>query len=258
LIVATSLVLAVAAGAAATDAVSSGESPVSVDSEGLLPWFDFGFSPKGLSRTEPIPVRLDLGFDFERGGFLPPALSPVSVELDRHFVLDGNGIPACRGLGVQGGVEPATDCRESIIGHGRETFAIGLPESRPQYRSGPVVVYYGGRRNDTTTLYALGCLEIPTPSSLDIEVDLKGAGGGRSETEASFRVPKIAAGYGSMTAFEISLYKRFAYRGRRHSFVSATCRDGKLEAVASAFRSPPPGAEAPLEESDGRTCTPER
>lgn len=109
-----------------------------------------------------------------------------------------------------------------------------------------------------TRLYALGYLDTPTPSSLDIEIDLKGISDGRFATEASFSVPKIASGDGSIASLELSLFKRFPYRGSRRSFVSVTCRDGRLEALASAFQSSPSGAEAPLEDSDVRACAPER
>ena len=247
----------VLAAAGTAHALAAGESPVSVESEGSLPWFGFGLSPKGLSRTEPSAAKLDLGFDFERGGFPPATHAPVSVELDRHLVFSGNGIPACRGLGVQGGVEPAADCRESIVGHGREAFAVAFSEAGPRHVSSPIVVYYGGRRDGRTKLYAIGNPDISTPSSLVVEIDLERIADGRFATEASFRVPRLAGGDGSLAAFELSLHKRFAYRGSRRSFISATCPDGKLEAVASASQLLPSGSEAPQEETEVRACTSE-
>jgi hypothetical protein len=113
------------------DAVSSGEGPVSMEVNGLLPWFDFGISPKRLPRTDPAPARLLLGFQFERGEVQAPALSPVSVKLDRHISLEATGIPICGGLGVQGGVEPARDCREPSLGVGRRPLPSGFRNRSP-------------------------------------------------------------------------------------------------------------------------------
>jgi hypothetical protein len=251
-------VLLAAVATAPTEAISSGEGPVTVESNNLLPWFDFSLSPNGLSRVEPSPGKLDLGFDFERGGFAPPANSPVSVELDRRISFEATGIPACAGLGVQGGVEPARDCAASIVGRGSVSFDIAFPEAAPSRASGPVVVYYGGQPNGQTRLYAYARLDAPISGIVKFEIDLKQIDDGRFGTEASFVVPKIAGGNGAIAELDLTLFKRFAYDGRRRSFVSATCRDGRLEATASALQPSPSGSEVPLEETSVRACTPGR
>ena len=48
-------------------------------------------------------------------------------------------------------------------------------------------------------------------------------------------IPKIAGGSGSVTSFNLKIDKKYTYKGRKVSVLSAKCPDGKLQAKATAI-----------------------
>ncbi len=43
-------------------------------------------------------------------------------------------------------------------------------------------------------------------------------------------IPLIAGGVGALTDFQTGIFKTFAYKGRKRSYVTAMCRKGRLKA----------------------------
>jgi hypothetical protein len=48
------------------------------------------------------------------------------------------------------------------------------------------------------------------------------------------KIPVVAGGSGSLTAFNFTLHRLFTYKGEKHSYASARCADGHLNAHAIA------------------------
>jgi hypothetical protein len=46
-------------------------------------------------------------------------------------------------------------------------------------------------------------------------------------------IPKIAGGAGSVSSFRLKIDKKFTYKGKKVSILSAKCPDGKLQAHAT-------------------------
>ena len=57
---------------------------------------------------------------------------------------------------------------------------------------------------------------------------------GRYGLKAVATIPKIAGGAGSVTAFKLTIDKKFTYKGRKESILTARCPDGRLQAHAIA------------------------
>jgi hypothetical protein len=58
-------------------------------------------------------------------------------------------------------------------------------------------------------------------------VKIKKAGSG---IQAVATIPKIAGGFGSVTDFSLKIDKKYIYKGKRFSAISAKCIGGKIQA----------------------------
>ena len=55
---------------------------------------------------------------------------------------------------------------------------------------------------------------------------------GRYGLKSVFAIPKIANGNGSITQFKLKINKKFTYKGKKVSVLTAKCPDGRLQAHA--------------------------
>ncbi len=74
---------------------------------------------------------------------------------------------------------------------------------------------------------------------------------GRFGLKSVASVPKIAGGSGSVTFFALKIDKKFTYKGKKVSVLTAKCPDGKLQAHGTAVFSDGTRASAEVI----RTCT---
>jgi hypothetical protein len=217
-------------GAGAT-AGSAAEEPHPVETGIPGPYFDGGFSPTVLSKTEPIPIAFRLSGDFQRSdGTHPPALTELIVEADKNLAVNVRGYPVCSPLMDQS-VEPATPeqrCKRAIVGRGTMEIEIAFPEEAPISLKSNAIVVNGGKRTGVTNLNIYTYITVPTPAAILTKVQVKKIHNGRFGTEAVATIPKIAGGSGSVTAFNFKIDKKFSYRGRRVSVLTLKCPDGKI------------------------------
>lgn len=188
--------------------------------------FDFGFAPTHLSRTKPTPVRLRVA---GRHGAVPdthlPAATDLELELDRHFSVDLEAVPACekRGPLDYRDEDPTNRCPDSVVARGRVTAEVAFPEQVPTSVASDLVVLSGPRDPGLPKLWAYGFFPAPVTAEILIPVELHRTNEGRFGWKLRAKIPKIAGGYGSITSYRL----RF-----RRQVVAATCADGKLLAAA--------------------------
>ncbi|MGN6254358.1 MAG: hypothetical protein ACTHO8_05180 [Solirubrobacterales bacterium] len=247
-----SLVMLVALGLAASAAA---EQPVKVKAGNLELTFNGGFSPKALSKTKPTPIKLAVsGLIKTLDGSHPPALKEFVLETDKNGGVDVKGYPVCKAGQLQSRDSASAEktCKPALLGTGTTDVEIAFPEQKPIPVSSKLLVFNGGEKGGTTTFYIHAYITVPTPAAIVTTVKIKKIHNGRFGIKSVASIPKIAGGSGSVTSFSLTIDKKFTYKGRKVSVLTAKCPDGKLLARGDAVFSDGTSAEGEVL----RTCTP--
>lgn len=194
--------------------------------------FNGGFSPTKLPKDKLAPVRFNVEgtIDAVDGGH-PPPLQELVVEVDKNVAIDAKGLATC-GLGKifmgEGGILKA--CQAARIGRGELEFDVAFPETEPFRTTGRAFAFNGGVKNGVTSILVFAF--IPTPVSAAVLMTIKVSKIHDGPYGARWRVtiPTIAGGSASLTKFDLELFRRFAYKGRKHSYLLAKCPTGRLRA----------------------------
>jgi hypothetical protein len=235
--------------------VATAEKPVKVRAGNLELTFNGGFTPKALSKTKQTPIALAVeGTIATIDGSHPPALKEFVVETDKNGEINVKGYPTCTAskLQSQDSAHAKAICKSSIIGTGTTKVQIQFPEQAPIPVTSPLTVFNGGTKGGVTTLFIHAYITVPTPAAIVTTVKISKIHNGRYGTKSVASVPKIAGGSGSVTFFALKIDKKFTYKGKKVSVLTAKCTDGKLQAHGTAVFSDGTRASAEVI----RTCTP--
>ena len=251
---AVGVALAVVALGLATTA-TAGNKPKTVEIGNILFTFNGGFSPSKLPRKTLAPIALSASGKIQtKDGSHPPALKEVVVETDKNGAVNTTGFPKCTSGQLQSRDTRTARkvCGSAIIGTGKTEVEIALPEQPPIPVKSDLTVFNGGTAGGATTFFIHAFITVPTPAAIVTTVKIKKIHNGRYGLKSVASIPKIAGGSGSVKAFSLNIGKKYTYKGKRMSILSAKCADGKLQAHATAIF-----ADGTHGSSDIiRTCTP--
>jgi len=174
-------------------------------------------------------------------GSNPPPLQELIVEIDRNVMLGTRGLPAC-GLGKIKSANTSQAlkaCRPALVGEGKTN--VEVPYHAPLLPWSKLLAFNGGVKDGKSTLYIHSYLVAPVSASLVMTVAVLKIHNGRYGVKLDISIPPIAKGSGFVRKFQLNLFRRFAYRHKKQSFVKARCFDGKLQAKAAwIFLEAPP------------------
>ncbi|HEV7562308.1 MAG TPA: hypothetical protein VGO24_02290 [Solirubrobacterales bacterium] len=196
---------------------------------------DGGFSPKTMSKTQLTPIAFEAeGTIKTLDGTHPPALKEVVLEADKNTAVNVKGYPTCKSgqLQSQDTAHAEAICKSAIIGKGTTKVEIAFPESKVVPVSSKLLVFNGGEAGGVTTFFIHAYITVPVPAAIVTTVKIKKVHHGRYGLETISTIPKIAGGSGSVTSFSLKIDKKFTYKGKKVSILSAKCPDGKLQAHA--------------------------
>ncbi|HZO06125.1 MAG TPA: hypothetical protein VFB52_07035 [Solirubrobacterales bacterium] len=199
---------------------------------------DGGFSPKALPKKTFAPIALTAKGKIEtKDGTHPPALKEVLLETDKNGAIDVKGYPACTSGKLQSQTTANAEkaCKGTLIGTGKTTVEIELADQPPIDAKSKLLVVNGGVKGGVTTLFIHAYLTQPVPAAVVTTVKIKKINKGRYGTLSVASIPVIASGAGSVTDFELTVDKKFTYKGKQKSVLTAKCPDGKLQANATAI-----------------------
>jgi len=243
-LLALAIALSALAGVAVADAVSQkGNLRVAVSGK---------MTPKALPRGGAAPVGVSVaGRISTTDGALPPQLKQLSIEINRHGRLDYAGLPTCSLSKIQ----PATTakalaaCRSALVGQGTFSADVVL-KGQPPYPSKGKLLVFNGREGARQVLFGQIYSAQPFTNSFVITFQIKRLGSGAYGTELLASLPASLGNWGYVTGIEMTLRRRYAYRGHTHSYLSAGCPAPKGFSGASF-----PLARAGFSFADGRSIT---
>lgn len=199
-----------------------------------------GLAPTRLPRHGTAPVNVSIGGRISSTDpNTPPQLRTVSFAFNRAGRLETRGLPRC-GLAD---IDPSTTrqaleaCRSSLVGEGRFSAAVRLPEQSPFPSAGKVLAFNGTLHGRPVLLaHIYGDKPVPTSVVLPLEIH---RGKGRFATRLDASLASLTGDWGYVTGISLRLGRKYSSHGERRSFLSAGCPapkgfPGALFALAKA------------------------
>jgi DNA-binding beta-propeller fold protein YncE len=218
-----------AARAGAADGATSGRSgdasaSVVEQRRGVRVSFNGKLTPHVLPRhgTAPVGIVVDAQIG-ATGGEDPPQLRRITIAINRNGHFTSKGLPACQVDQIQ----PSTTdgalaaCRGSLVGEGRFSANVKLPEQSPFPSAGKVLAF-NGKVNGRPAILAHIYGTDPAPTSTVLPFLLRN-GRGTYGTILEASLPQATGSWGYVTGLRMSLRRRFSYHGHSRSFLRAGC-----------------------------------
>jgi hypothetical protein len=182
-------------------------------------------SPKRLPRDRAVPISVSVGGEISTtDASPPPQLKTLRIELNRHARLQTAGLPVCEYSQIQPGSSShaLSQCRSSLLGTGSFKANITLAGQEPYPTRGRLLVF-NGFRHGKPVLYGHIFSAKPFATSFVIVFDLEKLRKGTYGTALNAPLPKAMDAWGRLTGLEMTLSRRYSYKGSSHSFISSGC-----------------------------------
>lgn len=207
------LILGAHAGA---EVIQHGQVRVAVDAK---------LTPKKLPRSGAAPVRFALSAKIaSTEGLIPPQLRGIAIEINRNGHLDPAGLPSCSVEAIQ----PSTTagalqaCRRALVGEGRFSAKVLVPEQAPFPSSGKIVAF-NGRWHGRPAILAHVYGAKPVPTSYTLPFVIGAVKRGTYGTALTASLPRFTSKWGYVTGISLSLGRSFSSHGTRRSYLMAGC-----------------------------------
>lgn len=187
--------------------------------------FGGSVSPRVLPRTGTTPVSVEVrGRVRSLVAGPPPSLRRIAIEVNRLGVLDRRGLPTCplgrlRATSTEGALRA---CRAALVGEGRVSGVIVLPEQAPTAFGGRVVAFNGTLPDGRPGILAHLFTVRPAPLTFVLAFAL-GHAHGTFGTRLVANVPAQTRRTAHITSFYLRLHREYFAGGERRSFISAGC-----------------------------------
>jgi hypothetical protein len=192
---------------------------------------DGEFTPRALPKSAYAPISFRGHSDIETtDGSVPPALQHVKLEFDHDGRLTTSGLPVCPPARIESS-SPAQArrlCRGALVGSGRAAAVVDVPGGQRVRVSSPLSLFNGPRQGGDPTVVGHAQIDFPATETYVVVVPIERRSGTYGY-RASFDVPEIAQGHGSLVHVDGELGRRYRFRGRPRSYVSARCSDFILQ-----------------------------
>jgi hypothetical protein len=188
-----------------------------------------GISPTKLPRHGGAPVTARIEGEVKtRDGSHPAALQDLEADIDHTIKVDAVGLPTCKESQLEASSSATAKkvCGEAIVGSGTAEVEVAFPEQKPFRSTGPLLLFNGGVHATTTTVFLHAYVDVPAPTAVIVRATVTRIRKGRYGLRLKAHIPVVAGGAGSATAFDIKIGRRYTYKGRKKSFLTATCPTG--------------------------------
>lgn len=187
--------------------------------------FSGKLSPQRLPRTGAAPIAVSVAGKIATvDGSLAPQLRTLRIELNRGGRLDTRGLPVCRASQIYpASTERALKaCRGALVGRGSFSVDVVLAGQEPYPTRGKLLVF-NSRRKGRPALLGQIYSDKPFTTSFVIPFKIAKIAKGRYGTALTASLPGALGNWGHVTGLDLRLSRRYTHRGKRHSFISASC-----------------------------------
>jgi hypothetical protein len=213
---ATLVALAACAALAHASVVQEGNVRITVLSQ-VLP---YKLPRKG---TAPIAVFVSGHLSNPHGG-IPPQLQEMTVEVNKHGLLQSKGLATCKLSKLQ----PAStqramsSCGDALIGSGQFWAHIVLPDQGAYPTHGRLLIF-NGRRGGKPVIFTHIFTANPFFSSFVIPFSIQKTHNGAYGTKLTASLPQALGDWGYVDRIKLTLKRKYQYKGRQLSYFNAGC-----------------------------------
>jgi hypothetical protein len=212
------LLAAVLFGAGVADGEISGDG-------GLLVKFGGGFAPRSLPRDRDVPVTVRLNTAIKTAdGSRPPQLRRITFGVNRYGHITTTGLPVCRPAQLEStsSTVAMARCKAALVGHGGFDADVAFPDRAPFPVHGEMLAFNGTKHGHPAILLHVYA-STPADVTVVLAFTIKHPRQGKFGTVLAAKVPRLAADLGYVTDVALVFDRRYSYRGKRYSFLSARC-----------------------------------
>jgi hypothetical protein len=210
----------------------SSASGQTVQAGNLIITIDGGVSPKKLPKKTPAPITLDVSGSVKTNdGTHLAALKTLALEFDKNGLINTKGLATCTVGKLQSTLtaQAKKSCGDALVGTGKVSAEIALPEQAPFDASGPLLIFNGVPKGGKPVLIFHVYAHVPAPTTF-VTSGVISKASGKYGTSTLIQIPTIVGGQGSLTSFSAKINKTYDYKGKKESLLLATCPSGTLYA----------------------------
>ena len=187
--------------------------------------FGGSVAPQLLPRTGTTPIAVTIrGQVRTLVASPPPSLRRIAIEVNRLGVLEHRGLPSCplgrlRASSTESALE---SCRGAMVGEGRVSGVLVLPEQAPTPFGGRIVAFNGTLPDGRPGILAHLYTSRPAPITFVLAFSI-GRVHGTFGTRLVATVPAKTRRTAHITSFSLRLHRTYTAEGERRSYLSAGC-----------------------------------
>jgi hypothetical protein len=213
--------------------------------------FNGGINPNALPREQLAPISVQVeGTVKTLSGERPPALRQIKIELNRGGQINSHGLPVCsyNDIVAASAQQAMAACGPAKVGEGVYRANTAFPEQDTFPSQGHIIAFNAvSKGHDAILAHIYG--NDPVPITRIIVFHIRRSRG-TFGTVLTGDLPISVNRYGYVEKISLSLFRRYAYRGRTRSYISAACA-----APAGFFSAFFPFARTSMTFEDGRTLS---
>jgi len=173
--------------------------------------------------TAPIAVFVS-GHLAEPHGGIPPQLKQMTVEVNKHGLLQSKGLPTCSLRQIQpASTERAmSSCGDALIGSGQFWAHIVLPDQGAYPTHGRLLIF-NGRQGGKPVIFTHIFTANPFFSSFVIPFAISKIQKGPYGTKLTASLPQALGDWGYVDRIKLTLKRKYRFKGRRLSYFNAGC-----------------------------------
>ncbi len=173
--------------------------------------------------TAPIAVFVS-GHLATPTGEIPPQLNELSVQVNRHGLLQSEGLPSCPQKKIQpSSTERALSvCGPALIGSGQFWAHIVLAGQEPYPTHGRLLIF-NGKKGRKPLLLAHIYTQNPFNASFVIAFSISKIHKGTYGTQLRAAFPQALGSWGYVDRIKLTLKRKYRYKGKELSYFNAGC-----------------------------------
>jgi hypothetical protein len=186
--------------------------------------FDGELRPHTLPRSGLAPIKVSVGAKIaSTNGKTPPQLRKISIAINRNGHLDRSGLAICSLDQIQPSTtaDALSACRSSLVGEGRFSARVLLPQQAPFPSQGKIFAFNGTYEGHPAILaHVYGTKPVPTSYTIPFVIS---STKGTFATVLTASLPQVTSDWGYVTGLTMTLGRNFRSHGQDHSYLSAGC-----------------------------------
>jgi hypothetical protein len=173
--------------------------------------------------TAPIAVFVS-GHLSEPHGGIPSQLQEMTVEVNKHGLLQSKGLPSCPLSRIQ----PAStqralsSCGDALIGSGQFWAHIVLPDQGAYPTHGRLLIF-NGRQKGKPVIFTHIFTANPFFSSFVIPFSIQKKANGAYGTKLTASLPQALGDWGYVDRIKLTLKRKYRFGGKELSYFNAGC-----------------------------------